>query len=52
MRRSSCMVYSPHMVAKKTTLDALARMISKASASADNKFAALAEDIARLETYR
>jgi peptidoglycan hydrolase CwlO-like protein len=35
------------MVAKKTTLDALARMISKASASADNKFAALAEDLAR-----
>jgi septal ring factor EnvC (AmiA/AmiB activator) len=34
---------------KKITLDSLAGMISKASESADNKFAALAEDIAAVE---
>src|SRR5271168_4441260 len=38
------------MAAKKTTLESLARLISKASASADNKFAALAEDIAKLDS--
>ena len=38
------------MAAKKTTLDSLARLISKGSASADNKFAALAEDIADIKS--
>jgi septation ring formation regulator EzrA len=37
------------MAPKKITLDSLAKMISKASESADNKFAALAEDIAAVE---
>src|SRR5271169_5971795 len=41
---------SPRMAAKKTTLESLARLISKASASADNKFAALAEDIADIKS--
>ena len=37
------------MAAKKTTLESLARMISKASASADDKFTALAEDISGIK---
>jgi hypothetical protein len=33
------------MASKKTTLESLAKLISESSASADKKFAALAEDI-------
>jgi septal ring factor EnvC (AmiA/AmiB activator) len=35
---------------KKTTLDSLAALVSKGFTSADKKFTALAEDIARLDT--
>jgi predicted nucleic acid-binding Zn-ribbon protein len=38
------------MAAKKTTLETLAALISNASKSADEKFAALAEDIGAVET--
>ena len=40
--------YTGAMVEKKTTLESLARLISKAAASADKKFTALAEDIAEI----
>src|ERR1700726_1137616 len=43
------MVCSPHMAAKKTTLESLAKLISESSASADKKFAALAEDISDIK---
>jgi hypothetical protein len=36
-------------MAKKTTLESLARLVSNASLSADKKFTALAEDIAAVE---
>jgi hypothetical protein len=39
----------PHMAAKKTTLESLAKLISESSASADKKFAALAEDISDIK---
>jgi hypothetical protein len=35
--------------AKRTTLESLARLVTKASSSADKKFTALAEDIAAVE---
>jgi hypothetical protein len=35
---------------KKTTLESLAKLISESSASADKKFAALAEDIADIKS--
>jgi hypothetical protein len=38
------------MAAKKTTLESLAKLISESSASADKKFAALAEDIADIKS--
>jgi hypothetical protein len=38
------------MAAKKTTLESLAKLISDSSASADKKFAALAEDIADIKS--
>jgi septal ring factor EnvC (AmiA/AmiB activator) len=44
------MLYFPHMAAKKTTLESLAKLISESSASADKKFAALAEDIADIKS--
>jgi len=37
------------MAAKKTTLESLAKLISESSASADKKFAALAEDISDIK---
>jgi CHAD domain-containing protein len=43
------MLHSPHMAAKKTTLESLAKLISESSASADKKFAALAEDISDIK---
>lgn len=42
------MVYSSHM-AKRTTLDGLATLVSKGFASADKKFTALAEDITEIK---
>jgi hypothetical protein len=39
------------MAAKKTTLESLAKLISESSASADKKFAALAEDIADIKKH-
>jgi hypothetical protein len=44
------MLHSPHMAAKKTTLESLAKLISESSASAEKKFAALAEDIADIKS--
>ncbi len=38
------------MAAKKTTLESLAKLISENSASADKKFAALAEDISDIKS--
>jgi chromosome segregation ATPase len=38
------------MASKKTTLESLANLISESSASADKKFAALAEDIADIKS--
>jgi hypothetical protein len=38
------------MASKKTTLESLAKLIYKNSASADKKFAALAEDIADIKS--
>jgi septal ring factor EnvC (AmiA/AmiB activator) len=40
--------YTGAMAQQKTTLESLARLISKAAASADKKFSALAEDIAEI----
>ena len=40
----------PHMAAKKTTLESLAKLISESSLSADKKFAAFAEDIADIKS--
>jgi uncharacterized phage infection (PIP) family protein YhgE len=40
----------PHMASKKTTLESLANLISESSASADRKFAALAEDISDIKS--
>ena len=37
------------MAAKKTTLESLAKLISESSASADKKFAALAEDVSDIK---
>jgi hypothetical protein len=37
------------MAAKKTTLESLAKLISESAASADKKFAALAEDISDIK---
>jgi hypothetical protein len=37
------------MAGKKTTLESLAKLISESSASADKKFAALAEDISDIK---
>jgi len=37
------------MAAKKTTLESLAKLIADSSASADKKFAALAEDISDIK---
>jgi hypothetical protein len=36
-------------MAKETTLESLARLVTKASSSADKKFTALTEDIAAVE---
>jgi hypothetical protein len=38
------------MAATKTTLESLAKLISESSASADKKFAALAEDISDIKS--
>jgi hypothetical protein len=38
------------MAAEKTTLESLAKLISESSASADKKFAALAEDISDIKS--
>ena len=40
--------YTGAMAEQKTTLESLARLISRAAASADKKFVALAEDIAEI----
>jgi hypothetical protein len=40
----------PHMASNKTTLESLAKLIADSSASADKKFAALAEDIADIKS--
>jgi len=37
------------MAAKKATLDSIAKLIAKTSKSADNKFTALAKDIAEIK---
>jgi hypothetical protein len=48
-RRTEVLWYNRRRMANKTTLESLARLVSRASLSADKKFTALAEDIAAVE---
>jgi hypothetical protein len=55
VRAAGAMLYYSHMAAEKShrrpvTLDSLAALISRTAASADNKFVALAEDIADIKS--